>query len=108
VPRLLGCCGQPVPAEKGTTSTAIGPDGTLRECCDGDGLGTSSLTASREGEAQVRLAGLGLALEGAARVGRVDVVITRSGGGRPGVAAAGTWETLAAAIAAALAPGADA
>jgi hypothetical protein len=123
--RCHGYCGLPIPAEKGTTYTVIGPDGTLREFCDGDCLGTYYLGASREGEAQARLARLVRALEGAARTGPVDVVITRlmggpwtcelsagaeSGpdGGHSGVAAAGTGETLAAAIAAALARGADA
>ena len=37
--RGLGSCGVPIPADNGTTSTVIGPDGALRECCDGDGLG---------------------------------------------------------------------
>jgi hypothetical protein len=97
----------------------------LREFCDGDCLGTYYLTASREGEAQARLAALVRALEGATRTGPFDVVITRSGGGpwtcelsggaepgpdggHSGVAAEGTGETLDAAIAAALAPGAGA
>jgi hypothetical protein len=56
--RGLGSCGVSIPADNGTTSTVIGPDGALRECCDGDGLGASSLGASREGEVQARLAGL--------------------------------------------------
>ena len=51
--RCHGSCGVPIPADNGTTSMVIGPDGVLRECCDGDGLG-----ASWEGEVQARLAGL--------------------------------------------------
>jgi hypothetical protein len=79
--RCHGYCGLPIPAEKGTTYTVIGPDGTLREFCDGDCLGTYYLGASREGEAQARLAGLVHALQEAARAGPVDVVITRLMGG---------------------------
>jgi hypothetical protein len=103
----------------------IGPDGTLREFCDGDCLGRYYLEASREGAAQARLAAVVRALEEAARSGPFDVVIARlSGGpwtceisatgepgpdgGRTGGAAEGTGETLEAAIAAALVPGAAA
>ena len=119
MPRLLRL---PIPAGKGTTYTVIGPDGTLREFCDGDCLGTYCLGASREGEALGRLAGVVRALEGVVRAGPFDVVITHliggpwtcelSGGAEPGpdgghsgVAAEGTGETLGAAIAAALATG---
>jgi hypothetical protein len=123
--RGAGSCGLPIPADKGTTYTVIAPDGTLREFCDGDCLGTSYLGASREGEAQARLAALVRALEGATRAGPFDVVITRlrggpwtcelsagadpgPGGGHSGVVAEGTGETLEAAIATALVGGADA
>jgi hypothetical protein len=117
--RCAGSCGLPIPADTHTTSTVIAPDGTLREGCDGDCLGTSSLGASREGAAPARLAAVVRALEGATRAGPFDVVITRlSGGpwtcelstiGEPGgglgralVAGEGTEETLREAIAQAL------
>jgi hypothetical protein len=123
--RCAGYCGLPIPAEKGTTYTVIGPDGTLREFCDGDCLGTYYLEASREGAAQIRLAAVVRALEEATRTGPFDVVIARliggpwtcelSGGAEPGpdgghagVAAEGTGETLEAAIATALVGGAGA
>jgi hypothetical protein len=117
--RCHGYCGLPIPADNGTTYTVIGPDGTLREFCDGDCLGTYYLEASREGEGQAHLAGLVRVLEGAARAGPFDVVITRlsggpwmcelstiseSGGGlgRALVAGEGTGETLREAITEAL------
>jgi hypothetical protein len=123
--RCAGYCGLPIPAEKGTTYTVIAPDGTLREFCDGDCLGTSYLTASRAGEARGRLAAVVRALEEATRAGPFDVVIARlsggpwtcelsagadpgPGGGHCRVVAEGTGETLEAAIATALAGGADA
>ena len=79
--RCHGYCGAPIPADKRNTYQVIGPDGTLREFCDGDCLGTYSLGASRQGEAQARLAGLVRALEGTARTGPFAVVITRLSGG---------------------------
>jgi hypothetical protein len=123
--RCAGYCALPIPADTGTTYTVIGPDGTLREFCDGDCLGTYYLGASRQGEAQSRLAALVRALEEVVRSAPVDVVITRliggpwtcelsagaeSGpdGGHPGVVTEGTGKTLEAALAAALAGGADA
>ena len=114
--RCHGSCGLPIPPGKLSTYTVIAPDGTLRQFCDGDCLGTYYLTASREGEAQARLAAVVRAFEGATRAGPFDVVLTRSGGGpwtckistvdAPGggrgralVAGAGTEETLREAIA---------
>ena len=68
--RCAGSCGLPIPADTHTTYTVIGPDGTLREFCDGDCLGTSSLGASREGAAPARLAAVVRALEGRRGPGR--------------------------------------
>jgi hypothetical protein len=86
--RCHGYCGLPIPAGKLNTYQVIGPDGTVREFCDGDCLGTYYLEASRDGAAQARLAALVGALERAARVGdqgspreRVDVVLARLSGG---------------------------
>jgi hypothetical protein len=117
--RCHGYCGVPIPADKLNTYQVIGPDGTLREICDGDCLGPYYLGASREGAAQARLAAVVRALEEATRAGPFDVVITRLGGGpwtceistigEPGgglgralVAGEGTEETLREAIAEAL------
>jgi hypothetical protein len=116
--RCHGSCGLPIPPEKGTTYQVIGPDGTLREFCDGDCLGTYYLKASREGERHARLALVVRTLEDGARSRGLDVVLTCLGGGPwtcevsnpagPGVARRrsleGTGQTIEAAVSSALVP----
>jgi hypothetical protein len=113
--RCHGHCGLPIPADETNTYQVIGPDGTLREVCDGDCLGTHYLRASREGEAQARLATVVRTLEEGARSRRLDVVLTSLAGAswtceisnstRPrGRVLEGTAETIEAAISTALVP----
>lgn len=122
VRRCHGSCGLPLPPATGAAYTVIGPDGTLREFCDGDCLGTYYLGASRAEDVRARLALAGLVrgLEAAARAGPVDVVLTHligqpwacelsaDGGpdGEPGrarVTGEGAGQTIAEAITRALA-----
>jgi hypothetical protein len=65
--RCSGYCGLPIPAGKLNTYQVIEPSGRLREFCDGDCLGTYYLEASREADAQARLAGLVAEVERVAR-----------------------------------------